>query len=471
MYTPSFLEFNPQWLHFKLTQHPEYKMHFIDRAYHLLEEGGVLTPEKCAERMEARKNSIDLAIIGESARWGDAQTYDGLPMTKADWDAEVSSLMNVFFPNRTNILIDQLKAEGLYSDLKPPVIYISGMNPPDGLYYLSGTEDVNINRNNSSGSIYYTTNGKDPRAIGGGISDDALEVTSQEGTFNLQHSSQILARVKDGNNWSPLRKVSVMKPASTENYAGLKVTELNYNPLGAVIDGATIPGSEFEFIEFKNTGNNPLNISGVHLDSAVQYTVPSTTILMPGEYYVIADKPGDFYNLYGLVASGNFTGNFSNGGELVLLEDSMHNEILSFRYDDEDPWPELPDGNGYTLMSVEVDPAGNPSSPSYWTYSPGLGGNPFRDTATIGLDVPEIISQEFTVFPNPTEGVLHITNKNDDLSSVHIRIYNYLGTIVYENNVNGEISINLNELNILKGIYLVALSNENSLTVKKIIYH
>ncbi len=65
--------FQPQWLHEKLTANPEYRMRFADRASVRFAPGGVLSPEKCLERFRLRKEQIDMSIIAESARWGDAQ--------------------------------------------------------------------------------------------------------------------------------------------------------------------------------------------------------------------------------------------------------------------------------------------------------------------------------------------------------------------------------------------------------------
>ena len=72
-------------------------------------------------------------------------------------------------------------------------------------------------------------------------------------------------------------------------------------------------------MEFKNTGNNSINLGGVVLDSAVHYTFPENILLPPRQFWVIASKPSKFYDYYGILASGNFQGNLSNGGEEILL--------------------------------------------------------------------------------------------------------------------------------------------------------
>ena len=43
------------------------------------------------------------------------------------------------------------------------------------------------------------------------------------------------------------------------------------------------------------------------------------------------------------------------GGELVRLFDSIGTLIDKAQYDDSDPWPDLPDGNGSTLELNDLD--------------------------------------------------------------------------------------------------------------------
>ncbi|MBN2523287.1 MAG: CotH kinase family protein [Bacteroidales bacterium] len=470
MSTPSFGQFNPQWLHYKLTQNPEYRMNFIDRAYYLFEENGELTPERSAERMTERIQEVEEAIVAESARWGDAQQGEDPPLTKADWDIEVNTLLDGFFPYRTDIVIQQLKEAGLYSDLTPPGITISGTTPINEYYFLAGEEEVAIANPNGTGTLYYTTNGRDPRAIGGEVSPDAITVEASSESFTAGHSITIKARVKNHEDWSPIRAMKILAPVISEDYTYLKVTELNYNPLDEVTENGIVSGSDFEFIEFKNTGPYALNISGIHLDSAVQYTVPAYTILNPDEYFVVADKPKYFYHRYGWVSSGNFSGNFSNSGEYVLLEDSMHNEILSFTYSDSDPWPELADGLGYTMVSVEIDPTGDPALPEYWTNSPGIYGNPFSDTATIILEIHEEITGNFKVYPNPTSDYLIIKSEDQGTSQSQLIIYSIMGRLIYRENFYGETEINFARMSVQPGIYIVVIQNGRTVKTEKIIY-
>lgn len=108
--------FHPQWLHHRLTENPEYRTRFAARAHEVLEGDGPLTPERARALFDARAAEIELAIIAESARWGDAHaTRRDEPRTKNDdWVPAIQAVQEDFFPVRTALTIEQLTQAGLY---------------------------------------------------------------------------------------------------------------------------------------------------------------------------------------------------------------------------------------------------------------------------------------------------------------------------------------------------------------------
>ena len=155
--------FNPQWLHQKLMAHPEYRMRFADRTHRHFFNGGAMTPEKAAALCLARAGQIDLAIIAESARWGDQRPARvNKPYTKADWWAEVNGyLLGTFFPARTQIVLNQLRVRGLYPQIEAPVFYVNGSYQHGG--HIVSTDAISMT---AGGVIWYTLDGSDPRVPG-----------------------------------------------------------------------------------------------------------------------------------------------------------------------------------------------------------------------------------------------------------------------------------------------------------------
>ena len=146
--------------------------------------------------------------------------------------------------------------------------------------------------------------------------------------------------------------------------------------------GATA-ASDFEFIEFLNTGTSPLDLTGVRLTGAVQEFNFSnggsaTLTLNPGSRVILCGHLAAFRARYGANArvAGAFNGNLNNGGETITLLDRLGEIIWSFRYNDKSPWPQ-PDGSGRSIVLTNAaqHPAPDPALGQHWKPS-AAGGNP-----------------------------------------------------------------------------------------------
>lgn len=468
----SFSVFHPQWLHYKLSANEEYRMRFADRAsMHMIDEGA-LDPDICLDRFNERVSEIELAIIAESARWGDSQS--GSAYTKHDnWLPTINQVRDEFFPFRTDIVINQLKQEDLLPDILSPLISSGGLSYLNGSYDISSSLQLTIENINSGGNIYYTINGKDPRAIGGNIASYAI-AGGNSVIMNLNSSAIIKARILRNGEWSPLRDVTFI--SENDDYSKLKVTEIHYHPQDLIVGTDTTSGKSFEFIEFRNTGETALNISGFVIDSAVHCEFPPNSILAPQDYFVAAAKPEKFYQMYGYVASANFSGNLSNSGEEILLIDSEGNEIMRFTYDDHNPWPEEPDGSGPSMVSVDANPVGNPGDPYYWRTSIRIGGSPFETDTPLSVEDETIVenssNQRFLVYPNPTSGQVMIqmieTQKGEN---VNVKLYNLGGTLLYSDQLFNDFDINLSNLDIDPGLYILRIESLNGVETYKLVYN
>jgi hypothetical protein len=124
MVVTEFENFHPQWLHHRLTEHPEYRARFDERVrVHLLAHGPA-TPDAAAALFSTRADDIELAIIAESARWGDSKPFEEDGRTYRtrddDWIPAIEDTLDHFFgglgddPPRTDIVLEQLAAAELY---------------------------------------------------------------------------------------------------------------------------------------------------------------------------------------------------------------------------------------------------------------------------------------------------------------------------------------------------------------------
>ncbi len=460
-------DFQPQWLHDKLAKNSEYRQRFADRAYLRFAEGGVLSSGECLKRLNERQQQVDMPIIAESARWGDAKTT--VPRNKTDdWLPEINSIRNNYIPYRSTIVISQLKTAGLYAAVQP-VIIRKGAISVTGDNIISSPVVITFVNPNAEGIIYYTTDGSDPRAVGGTITAGAI-VAANNSSMTIAGTTVLRSRVLSGSAWSALKAVNFS--AEAEDYSWLKVTEVNYNPADYINGTDTIESKDLEFIEFKNTGINAMNISGVTIDSAVYYRVPDGVILPPKAFYVITSKPESFYEYYGMNASGNFKGNLSNGGEYILVSDKDNAPILSFTYSDDSPWPEDADGRGKSLVSAAILPTGDPDNHKYWKNSHDKGGSPFADDGNSGSVDPAAndMLKNLTIYPNPASEVLYVNFEELTSEQIKVKLTDLSGRTVMITNVENNTGINLKKTGLRAGVYVVTAEYHNVATSMLFVY-
>ncbi len=393
------------------------------------------------------------------------------PYTRDDnWLPEANKIRDDFIPYRTDILIEQLKTGGLWSELKLPEISKNGVALEEKVIYVDGPSTLLVKNPNSSSTIYYTTDGSDPRFIGGGISEGAISGGSSQVEVNLTGSGILKTRIHFGDDWSPLKEIKLI--SNNEDYSKLVITELHYHPDDLVIDGDTTEGKDMEFIEFKNIGTSAIALGGLVLDSAVYYEFPAEGLLAPGQFYVLASKPSKFYLRYGMQASGNFQKNFSNSGEEILLEDREGKQVIHFSYYDNIPWPLEPDGGGYSLVSAVYNPTGDPNYAVYWAKSYRIGGSPFADEPFPASNGPDKLEPELIlIYPNPTSDVLNVELPWQEAGQMaRISLYGINGNLVHQEVIYGNSTIHLSGLNLSSGVYLIRIQTEDQVQTGKIVF-
>lgn len=172
--------FTCHWLHEQIIENnSDYRMQFADRVYSYFREGGLLSPEANIQRVECRAEELELAIVAESARWGDFKTSS--PRTcEDDWRPAVEYMINDYFPWRTEQVLEQFKDVGWYPEVDPPTI-----DQVDDVLSLSGT-----------GDIYYTLDGSDPRL------SDINETTVTTTLVTADAAKRVLVPTGDiGDDW------------------------------------------------------------------------------------------------------------------------------------------------------------------------------------------------------------------------------------------------------------------------------
>jgi hypothetical protein len=222
---------SPAMIYNALRNNAEFRLRFADHLQkHFFNNGTLYTdtanpmpdaahPERNvpATFYMKRVSEITNAIVDESARWG------GFLLTteytrNEHWLRELNNLLGYatnagntssYFPQRSAIVLNQYKSISLFPSVSAPVFNRFGGHVAPGFA-------LTMTNQNASGTIYYTTNGIDPRVYGtGAASPNALIYTN---ALPLNIGVTVKARVLQGATWSAMTEASFV-PGGPEPYS------------------------------------------------------------------------------------------------------------------------------------------------------------------------------------------------------------------------------------------------------------
>ena len=388
----------PDGIFYTLMNYEDFRVLFRDRAYKHLYNDGVLTPVKAGALYDARMTEIYTAVIAETARWQPGSSVSPLPWDRdQEWVNEWNYLKNTYFPGRTAVLLNQLRAHPNWWPVEPVVMNQHGGSVATGFV---------VTLTAPAGSIYYTTDGSDPRSYNTTTGVDTVSPTAllYSGPISILNSRTIRTRVRNSGTWSAINEATFYTP---QDFTKLVVTEINYNPPAS----GAISGDEFEFLELKNIGTGALDLSGCTFTDGIVYTFPIGTILAPGGFFVLARDATagqtNFHARYsGVTVNGIYTGKLDNNGETITLAAPTGGNIFSITYDDSLPWPVTADGNGFTAVpKVSVYNSDNGLN---WRGSTNIFGSPGANDPAASTSV--VINEVLTNSTLPLRDTIELFN-------------------------------------------------------------
>jgi hypothetical protein len=169
---------------------PDFMDLLANRIYRHLTHDGALTLQRSTARLTERMDEIQDSLIAECARWG-FRTPD-------NWEAAAANIINTLFPTRSAQLLGYLRNRGLYPAFDPPQYNQQGGQVSRGFELILSA---------SSGTVFYTLNGSDPRLPGGDIAPSALTYRAQgRVSIPLIIDTLVRSRVFRAGQWSALNE-------------------------------------------------------------------------------------------------------------------------------------------------------------------------------------------------------------------------------------------------------------------------
>jgi hypothetical protein len=366
---------------------PEFRLRFADRVQKHMFNDGAMSVAATQERWQARVDQIEAAMIGESARWGDAREGEvvNVPptttiplLTVNHWRTYTDAVHNNYIPQSHPQTITRFTADGLFPGVGAPQFSQFGGEVPDGF-------NLTMSTTSGGATIWYTTNGQDPRLLGGAVNSGSA--TAYSGGVTIEGNTTIKARTLVGSTWSALTEATFVV---TPEGGGIVISEINYHPYDVTAaEAAAIPDvaeDDFEFIEIRNTHpTETINLMNMSLAGGLAFTFGSVS-LGPGQYALVVENVAAFTARYGAGHNilGTWDGGLGNSGDTVELRDALGGLMMAVAYTDAAPWSLAADGDGPSLELL--DPMGDTSAAANWRASFYAGGTPGSERETLSGD-------------------------------------------------------------------------------------
>ncbi len=336
--------------------------------------------------------------------------------------------------------------------------------PNTTVWFSAEVEDAEIvilgYKQNINGKFEKTEMFDDGNHNDGAAGDGIYGVSIIAGYNDIQY--YIYAENDDAGIFSPVK-------AEYEFYfldvvyetANVVINEINYN--------SSEDFDPEDWVEFYNPENDDIDISAWYFKDENDdhiFTFPANTIIEADGYLVLTKDSIAFSSLFPDVYNfiGDMDFGLSGGGELIRLYDSVGIIVDSLIYDDDEPWPTEPDGNGPTLELI--DHTLDNTLPTSWAAS-CEHGTPGTINSTVSIENYEIttaVSGElYQNYPNPFNFSTTISYNltTNEHSNPKIEIYNIKGQKIRTLNGNPKL---------VKGSVVWNGTNENNQAVSSGIY-
>ena len=223
-----------------------------------------------------------------------------------------------------------------------------------------------------------------------------------------------------------------------------------------------------DWIELYNPNSYAVDISNwIFSDDndANVYEFPENTIIQQESYLVVVKDIDDFSASFSEIPDyvGEFDFGLSSSSDAIRLFNSemvIQDEVY---YTSSFPWPNLGNGDGYTLELIS--PSLDNSLAENWTNFNEHGSPNEVNSPTANINSTEQIKS--VLWPNPVENTLNITLNIDYLDNYTIELYDLKGVNlkeIFRGNLDlGDSNLFYNTENLSSGVYIIKISSNNGI--------
>ena len=457
--------------YFKMKNNVDFRMRFADRIYKHCFNDGILTNDRVTAIWDSSCNVISKAMLCEIARWMDER--DGPAYDYEHWKDECMDVRDDLI-GRADKYVAEVKKSGMYPDINPPLFKNGPETIFTKIYNSKENFSLTISLENPGGKIYFTTDGSDPRMwdLTGNVSATAIEVSEQSRSFFIIDITDIKARTKHNDTWSPLHELKII-PKKT---SAVVINEINYNS-NAAFDTE-------DWIEIYNNSDVDISLDGWKIKDSKDdniYYFGQDAVLYQDSYLVVCCDTSDFKGLFDDVNNyvGNIDFKFGNEGDAVRLLDDNNALVDIVIYGNLHPWPVAAAGKGPTLELINPDYDNEQAE--NWEASKDFG-TPGRLNSVCNITTLQTENDvqskpdKFSLsqnYPNPFNPTTHIKFELATAGVIKLKIYDLTGqevaTLANEYRNSGVYTVQWTAQGIASGIYLYKLETPEYTATKKLI--
>lgn len=292
------------------------------------------------------------------------------------------------------------------------------------VYDGTGTvSEMILNHYTDDGAVFYLNGVEIGRFNMDVESFDATTLTSAGvGNASLQSFSVESPELIAGSNRLSV-EVHQTSTGSSDVVFGAQVQLKVVEDSGGV-NGVPFMERDEEWLELYNRSASAIDISEWQLTGGIEYEFPQGTVIPAYGYLVVAE---DAVALAAKHPSANIIGNYggklANGGERIILEDSVGNLADEVTYYDSGKWHGFADGGGSSLELKDPDSdnsvagawaASNEESRNSWqtytyegvAFDDGIGLSTFNELQMGLLDAGEFLIDDISVLEENTNEFL-----------------------------------------------------------------
>ena len=443
---------NPPWstlLFRKLLENDNFKNEFIQRFAVYMKT--TFDSTKVINIIDSLQANIATEIPRHKNRWPESMSFeDGL------WSTNVET-MRTFARKRPEYVrqhfINKFNLSGvskltIHNNSVGGKLIIHGIDLPENNYELTLFKDVPVKLV--------------ARILPG------YRFTGWQGVVNNSSNSILFNLTSDSEITATFEK-------DTSQTTNIVINEINYNS-SSIFDAK-------DWIELYNNTDSTIDISKwIFKDENDEhgFVFPNNCNIKAREYLVLSRDTAAFNYYFPTVKNviGNFDFGLSSNGELIRLFDDNMNIINSLTYDDESPWTNKANGDGFTLELN--NPNYDNSLAKNWIATslygtPGSINNVYSEVDKNRIAIEFQLQQNY---PNPFNATTVISYSLPKKSKITLKIYNILGqeikTLVSKIQLQGKKSAiwdgtdNQNK-KVGSGIYFYILQIDNEVKSKKMV--